>query len=108
MATLHAAVTTAFNTMGWEYRTVSGREVIESWFEAHHTKILLIAQTHAEAGIVTVVSHSSFNIPTTHLRAGSELLMRTNKLLNLGNFELDWDNGQVMFRIGSVFPRGRL
>ena len=104
MSALHAAVTTAFKNMGWEFRSVPGHEVIESWFEAHHTKVFVHAQTHAEAGIVTVVSNASFSVPATHLRAVSELLMRNNKELNLGNFELDWDGGQVMFRIGSVFP----
>jgi hypothetical protein len=106
MSVLHEAVVAVFKQMNWEFRPVPGMEVIESGFEAHHTKIFVVAQTHAEAGIVTVVSHASFNVPTTHLRAACELLMRTNKQLNLGNLELDWDSGQVMFRIASVFAEG--
>jgi hypothetical protein len=41
------------------------------------------------------------------LKAVSELLMRNNKELNLGNFEADWDSGQVVFRIASVFSPNR-
>ena len=33
--------------------------------------------------------------------------MRTNKDLNLGNFELEWESGQVMFRVTNVFPPNR-
>jgi hypothetical protein len=107
MSALHAAVLTAFKNMGWQYRAIEGLEVVESGFEAHHSKVFLHAQTHAEAGIVSVVSHSSFTAPKTHLKAVSELLMRNNKELNLGNFEADWDSGQVVFRIASVFPANR-
>jgi hypothetical protein len=107
MSALHAAVLNAFKNMGWQYRAVPNAEVVESWFEAHHTKVFLHAQTHAEAGIVTVVSNGSFNVPKTHLKATAELLMRSNKELNLGNLEIDWDSGQVMFRVSNIFPANR-
>jgi hypothetical protein len=34
--------------------------------------------------------------------------MRTNKVLNLGNFELDWDEGRVMFRVSNLFQPNRV
>jgi len=107
MSALHAAVLTAFKTMGWEYHAVPEAEVVETWFEAHHTKVLVHAQTHAEAGIVSVVANTSFPVPETHRLAACELLMRTNKELNLGNFEIDWDSGQVMFRVSNIFSPNR-
>lgn len=107
MSALHTAVIEAFKTMGWQYRVVPNVEVVECWFEAHHTKVLLHAQTHAEANLVSVVSNASFTVPKTHLRAASELLMRANKELNLGNLEIDWDSGQVMFRVGNIFVPNR-
>lgn len=82
-------------------------EVVECAFEAHHSRILTHAQTHAEAGIVSVVSNSSVVAPHTHYLAVSELIMRTNRELNLGNFEFDWDSGQVMFRASSIFGKNR-
>ncbi len=83
-------------------------EVVETAFEAHHTKILLHVQSHAEAGVVTVVANSSINAPRSHFKAVAELTMRTNKELNLGNFEMDWESGQVMFRLSNIFPRQRV
>lgn len=103
MSALHATVMEAFKSMGWKYRVVPGQEVVECAFEAHHTKVVLHAQSHAEAGIVTVVASSSLTAPQSHFRAVAELVMRTNKELNLGNFEFDWDGGQVMFRVSNVF-----
>lgn len=107
MSALHVAVLNAFKSMGWEYHVVPDVEVVETWFEAHHTKVLVHAQTHAEAGIVSVVSNGSFPVPDTHRKAACELIMRTNKELNLGNFEMDWDSGQVMFRVSNIFSPHR-
>ena len=107
MSALHAAVINAFKSMGWQYRAVPDVEVVECWFEAHHAKVLLHAQTHAEANLVSVVSNASFTVPKTHLKAVAELLMRSNKELNLGNLEVDWETGQVMFRVANLFSPNR-
>lgn len=107
MSALHAAVINAFQSMGWQYRAVPNAEVVECWFEAHHAKVLLHAQSHAEANLLSVVSNASFLVPKTHLRAVAELLMRANKELNLGNLEIDWDSGQVMFRVSNIFVPNR-
>ncbi len=108
MSALHVSVLNAFKQMGWEYHSVPGMEVVESRFEAHHTKVFLHVQSHAEAGVVSVVANASHTVPTSHLRSACELLMRTNKELNLGNFEVDWDSGQVMFRVSNVFAKMRV
>jgi hypothetical protein len=106
MSALHATVMEAFKSMGWQYRVVAGQEVIECAFEAHHTKVLLHAQSHPSAGVVTIVATSSLHAQHSHLRAVSELIMRTNKQLNVGAFEFDWDSGQVLFRVSNVFAEG--
>lgn len=108
MSALHASVISAFKNQGWEYHAVPGLEVIESRFEAHHTKVFLHVQSHDEAGIVSVVANASHTVASSHLRAACELLMRSNKELNLGNFEVDWDSGQVMFRVTNVFAKMRV
>ncbi len=107
MSALHASVLNAFKTMGWAYRKVEDPEVIEADFEAHHTKVSLHVQSFGKAGILTVVAGASFPVPATHYTAACELLMRVNKSLNVGNFELDWDSGQVLFRVTNVFPPNR-
>jgi len=107
MSALYAATLTTFKAQGWHYREVSGMEVIEADFEAHHTKVPLHVQIYGEAHIASVVATASFQVPSSHRLQTAELLMRTNKELNLGNFELDWDVGSVMFRISNIFPPHR-
>ncbi|MDI1313909.1 YbjN domain-containing protein [Prosthecobacter sp.] len=107
MSALYATTLTTFKEMGWLYREIPDHSVIEADFEAHHTKIPLHVQIFGETHIITVVSNSTQQVPATHRLQVCELLMRTNKDLNLGNFELEWESGQVMFRVTNVFPPNR-
>lgn len=107
MSALHAAVLNAFKAQGWTYREVTGMEVVESGFDAYHGRVLAHVQSFAEAHFVTVVANASVMVPATHKNRAAELLMRANKDLSLGAFEMEWDTGLVMFRQGNVFPRSR-
>lgn len=107
MSALHASVLNAFKEMGWAYRKTEDDSVIESDFEAHHTKVSLHVQSFGESGIMSVVAGASFPVPRSHFLQASELLMRVNKELTVGNFELEWDIGQVLYRITNVFPPHR-
>lgn len=107
MSALHAAVLNAFKKQSWAYREVPGQEVVESSFEAHHGKIFLHVQSFGEADIMVVVANVSLPVPASHRLRVSELIMRSNKELNLGAFEMEWDAGQVMFRQGNIFASNR-
>lgn len=107
MSALHASVLSAFKSMGWAYHPVPDQEVLEAAFEAHHGKIPLHVQSFDSAGMINIVSTASFPCPATHRLSVCELLMRTNKELTLGNFELEWDSGQILFRVTNVFPSHR-
>lgn len=101
---LFATVLSTFETNGWNYSEVSGREVIRAGFEAHHTRVNLHVQVFEPLAAVSVVAESSnqVNDPAKRDRI-VELIMRVNKTLTVGNFELDWDTGQIMFRATNLF-----
>ena len=106
MSPLFAQVIDAFSQAGWECRRVEGREVVEADFEAHHAKVSLHVQAFPEVGGIAVVSECGIRVSEAQRAAAAELLMRTNKELTLGNFEMDWDSGTVFFRISNVFGDG--
>ncbi len=107
MSALYAATLNAFKAQGWAYQEVQEMEVVESIFEAHHAKIPVHVQVFGEAGIASTVATSSLTVPASHRLTVCELVMRTNKELNLGAFEIDWDEGRVLFRVATVFPPHR-
>ncbi|MBK8092911.1 MAG: hypothetical protein IPK32_13235 [Verrucomicrobiaceae bacterium] len=107
MSALYAATLSTFKEMGWHYREVPDHSVIETDFEAHHTKVPLHVQVFGETHILSVVATASVQVPHTHRLSTCELVMRVNRELNLGNFEIEWDSGTLLFRITNVFPPHR-
>ncbi|MCH2064059.1 MAG: YbjN domain-containing protein [Roseibacillus sp.] len=101
------SVAQAFGQQGWHCETVEGREVLEAHFEAHHTHIHLHAQAFPELNALSIVAECPLAPEPTHLAPAAELLMRANKQLTLGSFELDFDRQQLVFRITNLFDRER-
>lgn len=101
------SVIEAFGQQGWHCDPVEGREVVTSAFEAHHTHIHVHAQAFPQLNALAVVAEAPLNLPSTHLAAGLELLMRANKQLTLGAFEYDFEREQIVFRITNLFDRER-
>jgi hypothetical protein len=107
MSELFETVKRAFQGMDWAYEEVSGHEVLKAGFEAYHTRVELHAQVFGEQGVVSVVAQ----MPLTGkdqgvLRVIAEVVARVNHELTLGAFEMDWEHGQVLFRISNVFVSG--
>jgi len=62
---------------------------------------------------ITVVLSVPITAPADRRAAVGEFLLRTNSTLSAGSFELDFDNGEILFRIvlllaGAPFPREAL
>lgn len=102
---LYSTVLAAFSEAGWAFTEVAGREVIRAGFEAHHTRVDLHLQVFEALAAVSVVSESPRRShDPLHRDRVAELTMRVNQTLTVGNFEMDWDAGQLVFRVSNLFP----
>jgi hypothetical protein len=102
MANLLSAVEHTFSDAGWAFHKVDEREVLEADFEAHHTRVRVHVQAFAEIGAISVGANLTHKVPQSRAGVISEMLMRTNEELTLGNFELLWDTGAILFRVTNV------
>lgn len=94
-----------FGRNGWHCELVDGRDVLRAGFEAHHTRVDLIAQAYPQLNALAVVSESPLELDDEHRAAVFELLARANKQLTLGGFEYDIDRAMLVFRITNLFER---
>jgi len=96
-----------FGRNGWHSELVEGRDVLRAGFEAHHTRVDLIAQAFPELNALSIVSEVPMEMGAGHLPSVLELLARANKPLTLGGFEYDLDRGMLVFRVTNLFERER-
>ena len=99
------SVEEAFGRNGWHCELVEGREVIRAGFEAHHTRIDMVAQAYPPLNALSVVAESPLRLDPEHLPLVLELLARANKQLTLGGFEYDLDRERLVFRVTNLFER---
>ena len=97
----------AFGKNGWHCELVEGRDVLRAGFEAHHTRVDLVAQAYPQLNALAIVSESPMELDEQHLPVVLELLARANKQLTLGGFEYDLDRAMLVFRITNLFERER-
>jgi len=96
-----------FGANGWHCELVEGRDVLRAGFEAHHSRLDLIAQAYPQLNALSVVTESIMPLDHEHLPVVLELLARANKPLTLGGFEYDLDRNMLVFRITNLFERER-
>ncbi|MCX8495159.1 MAG: YbjN domain-containing protein [Akkermansiaceae bacterium] len=94
-----------FGQNGWHCELVEGRDVLRAGFDAHHTRVDLIAQAYPQLNALVIVSESPLRLDEEHLPPVLELLARANKQLTLGGFEYDLDREYLIFRITNLFER---
>jgi hypothetical protein len=96
-----------FGANGWHCELVEGRDVLRAGFEAHHTRVDLIAQAYPQLNALSIVSETPMHLDPDHLPVVLELLARANKPLTLGGFEYDMDRSMLVFRVTNLFERER-
>ncbi|MBX3739372.1 MAG: YbjN domain-containing protein [Akkermansiaceae bacterium] len=101
------SVEECFGGNGWHCELVEGRDVLQAGFDAHHTRVALIAQAYPQLNALSIVTESRLALDEDHLPAVLELLARANKQLTLGGFEYDMDREFLVFRITNLFERER-
>ncbi len=99
------SVYNAFNEQGWHSEFIEGRDVLRTAFEAHHTRIDLIAQAFVPLNALAIMAETKMPVSDEHMPYVLELLQRGNKQLNLGGFEYDFDRQILVFRITNLFEK---
>ncbi|MFM7182419.1 MAG: YbjN domain-containing protein [Verrucomicrobiales bacterium] len=102
---LFISLTRVLRQQGWEYQRVEGQEVARLDFQTRSGAIPVIVQAFAPIGALGVTSEPSWTAPRPPpMGKLAELLMRVNLQLTIGNFEIDWDEARIYFRLTNILP----
>jgi len=82
----------------WNYRQLEGKPVLIMGFKGDNGTWQCYAQAREEQSQFVFYSVPSTNVPTEKRPAVAEFLTRANYGMVMGNFELDYSDGQVRFK----------
>jgi len=102
---LFAHVIRTFAENEWPYEQIPGADVLETGFQSERILVDLHVQAFEEINAVSVVAQCPVVAQDPDHRIKIvEALMRVNGALTVGNFEMQWDTGETLFRATNIFP----
>ena len=83
---------------GWRFRTIDGKPWLELDFMGEHGQYRCVMTIHEKAQRVAFYSHAPVMASEARRQAAAEYLSRANYGLLLGNFEIDFRDGEVRYK----------
>lgn len=87
-----------FEDDDWPYTEMADRAVLKSGFNGDHGQFTLIVQERAEQEQMVVYSMLPVKTPEALRATVAEFITRANYGMIIGNFELDYNDGEVRYK----------
>lgn len=87
-----------FDNDDWKYQQMDDRPILTGGFKGDSGSWRFIAQAKEERGQLFVYSILDTNVPDAKLHDVAEFLARANYGLSIGNFELDFNDGEIRYK----------
>jgi hypothetical protein len=97
-----------FQEDSWSFRQIEGQPVLVMGFQGESGQWNCYAQAREEEGQFIFYSVCPVNAPESKRMAVAEFLTRVNCGLFVGNFELDFDDGEIRYKTSIDIEGDRL
>lgn len=92
------AVANFFKSIDFKFQVDEERDLVHMGFSGKSGSWTSIADVKEDRGILIFYSIASFKVPEDRRSAVAEFITRANYNMILGNFELDFSDGEVRFK----------
>ena len=87
-----------FLAEGWEYQRLEHRDILRMGFTGSNGNWICFAQSREDQRQIAFYSICPLRVPENKRLSVAEFLTRANYGLIMGNFEQDWDDGEVRYK----------
>ena len=108
MADLFEQVTNFFDRQEWNSEILEGRTTLTMRVTMPAGTWDVFVDVRETESQLTIYSVAPFNVPKEKLADMAEFQARINYGLIIGNFEMDWDDGEIRFKTSLDFKNDRL
>ena len=98
MATLFESVVQYFTKEEWYFLKLDSRPTLQMNFNGSNGKWICYANVNEEKGFFSFYSVCPVNVPEDHRAVVAEFITRANYGLLIGNFEMDYRDGEVRYK----------
>lgn len=98
MPRIYDAITAFFKQDKWPFDVVNEQEAIRVEFAGDHGRWICYAEAHEAQGLFAFYSVLSAKAPKEKRILVAEFITRANYSMIIGNFEMDYDDGEVRYK----------
>jgi hypothetical protein len=92
----------------WKYEILEGENVIRFHFKGSSGRLLCYADVDEEKHWLIFYSYLPVNTPPEKMQEMSEFITRANRGMRIGNFELDFEDGEIRYKTSIDIEGGEL
>ena len=101
-ASVSSAVGRFFQSVGWVVEGPDEQGGFSGSARGQHGTYPCTVSVDEGLGLVSFYVHSPSNVPPERLAEAAEFLTRANHRMRIGNFEMDFDDGEVRFKSQAI------
>ena len=94
----HEALGRYLETDGWFPRAVEGQHAFRTYYKGKHGELRCYAQVRVDVQQFLFYAMATIKVPEEARPAVAEFITRANFGLRVGNFELDYSDGEVRYK----------
>ncbi|MBX9680538.1 MAG: YbjN domain-containing protein [Gemmataceae bacterium] len=92
----------------WKYEILEGETTIRFHFKTKTGRLLCFGDVEEDKQFVLFYSYLPVNVPDDKLVEIAEFLTRANRGIRIGNFEMDYDTGEICYKTSLDIEGGDL
>jgi hypothetical protein len=92
----------------WKYEILEGETIIRFHFKGRAGRLLCYGEVDEKKCWLIFYSYMPVNSPPDKMAQVSEFLTRANRGMRIGNFELDYDDGEIRYKTSIDVEGGEL
>jgi len=98
MGAVYDAMVRFFREDDWKFEQVEGKPILRMGFAGDNGKWTCIARAVEEADQFIFYSIAPINVPEDKRQVMAEFITRANYGMRIGNFELDFSDGELRYK----------
>lgn len=92
----------------WKYEILEGETIIRFNFKGSSGRVLCYGEVDEAKCWLTFYSYMPVNVPTDKMTDAAEFVCRANRGMRIGNFELDFEDGEIRYKTSIDTEGGEL
>jgi hypothetical protein len=108
MTGLFSALIDYMEEEDWKYEILEGETIIRFHFKGRAGRLLCYGEVDEEKDWLIFYSYLPVNAPPEKTTEVAEFVCRANRGMRIGNFELDYDDGEIRYKTSIDVEGGEL